>query len=95
MPDSLWVTVNMKYHIYQNRHIFSHAVSIHLIPSDLVPLCTDLPPLWIEHRQLVSWVLRLVAVDVVLLLTWTLVDRPRRVFTIENISSGVGEHQIA
>eukprot|EP00752_Nemacystus_decipiens_P001936 g1865.t1 len=43
----------------------------------------------ISDRQLVGWVLRLVAVDVTLLLTWTLVDRPRRVHSVELISSGV------
>lgn len=50
------------------------------------------PPLpRIEHRQLVSWVLRLVAVDVVLLLAWTLVDTPRSVDIVEVVSGDVGE----
>lgn len=38
--------------------------------------------------------LRLVAVDVVLLVTWTLVDRPRRIYTVEVISSGLGEYKV-
>lgn len=60
-------------------------------PYDVIH--ADVFPPWIEHRQLVSWVLKLVAVDVVLLLAWTLVDRLRRVDVVELLSSGVGEHK--
>lgn len=43
-----------------------------------------------ERRQLVGWVLRLVAVDVLLLLVWTVVDRPRKVNLVQSID-GIGE----
>lgn len=37
-------------------------------------------------RQLVTWVLQLVAVDVLLLLVWTVLDRPRKVDRIDTVS---------
>lgn len=57
----------------------------------MVMLLSTPPPPRIEHRQLVSWVLRLVAVDVVLLLAWTLVDTPQSVGIVDIVSDGIGE----
>ncbi|CAM9280664.1 unnamed protein product, partial [Pylaiella littoralis] len=39
----------------------------------------------ITDRQLVSWVLSLVAVDVLLLLVWSLTDRPRKVTLVQYV----------
>lgn len=45
-----------------------------------------------QHRQLVSWVMNLVAVDVAFLIMWTVVDRPRKVDVVEVIGD-IGERK--
>lgn len=52
------------------------------------------PYLPLYLRQLVSWVLSLVAVDVLLLLVWSLTDRPRKVTLVQYVD-GIGEGRVS
>lgn len=56
-----------------------------LIPCSRSPFIPKL-----NGRHLVTWVLQLVAVDVVLLIVWTVMDRPR-VVVHTVVDDGAGE----